>query len=283
MVPGATGRGHVNNSPPSKDKDHDHEGQSGLRTAGGWRPIVLTIFGAMILAGIAGFPIVATTTNERTQIATMALGAARQARVDITLGAGHLRVAGGSIAGTGAPMPREELLRGEFTMAVDAETPAMVYEMAGNVGHLTIDQASDEAFAWPWEHHDLLWDLALNPTVPTALAIEMGAGDLELYLGGMTLTDLDVSIGAGETMLDFSGDWPHELTASVESGAGDLTVLVPRQIGVRIELDQGAGSTKAKGLTEADDVYVNDAYGQTATTLNLKLHHGAGEVRLEVV
>ena len=242
-----------------------------------------TILGAVLLTIIGGFPIVATTTNERTEVATMALGTAQQARVDITLGAGRLRLAGGSIAGTGEPMPPEALLRGEFTLAVDAETPAMIYERAGNVGHLTIEQTPDEAFAWPWEHHDTRWDLALNPTVPTELQIEMGAGECELYLGGLTLTDLDVSIGAGEVTLDFSGDWPHELTATIESGAGDLTVLVPRQVGARIELDQGAGSTKAKGLTEADDIYVNDAYGHTVTSLDLQIHHGAGDVRLEVV
>ena len=42
------------------------------------------------------------------------------------------------------------------------------------------------------------WDLRLYDEVPMDLSVDMGAGTSDLQLAGLSLTGLDVSLGAGE-------------------------------------------------------------------------------------
>lgn len=249
----------------------------------GRQRIRLTVTAALTVALIVALPLVATTRTDQTWVETVALGPARAARVEIALDAGHLRVAGGSLAGTGRPIPRGDLVWSEFTAGADAAPPAISYDVVGDIGHLTIDQTYGHGFAWPWEHHDARWDVALNPTVPTDLHIELGTGECDVHLGGLTLTDLAVSLGAGEATFDFTGDWRDDLAATIESGAGELTILVPRDLGVRIDIEQGAGSIEAGDFTETAHGYVNEAHGQTPVTLDLEIEQGAGEIQLKLV
>ena len=248
-----------------------------------WYRLGLSIMRILIVGFIAALPVVGSATAEQTRVETVALGAARSARIEIALEAGQLHVTGGSLAGSGRPLAREDLVRGEFSAGTDTAPPAMRYEVRGEAGHLAIEQATGGGFTWPWEHHDARWAVALNPTVPTDLRVALGAGECELYLGGLTLTGLAVKVGAGETTLDFTGDWQDDLAATIESGAGELAVLVPRDLGVRIDVEQGAGTIEADGFTAVDGVYVNDAHGQSAVTLDLVIEQGAGDIRLELV
>ena len=55
------------------------------------------------------------------------------------------------------------------------------------------------------------WDLRLNDEVPMDLRVEMGAGTSDLQLAGLSLTGLDISLGAGISTVDLSGDWAHDL------------------------------------------------------------------------
>lgn len=216
-------------------------------------------------------------------VQSVPLGGAAAARVEVELEAGRLRLAGGSLAGAGTPMPIGELLRAEFTVDAAAPAPRVDYVVEGDVGRLRMAQEGDGDFAWPWDEEGSRWDLYLNPIVPTELDVEVGAGESELSLGGLSLTRLDVTTGAGETTLDFAGDWRSDLAARVEGGTGELTLRLPRQVGVRVEVNNGAGDVDADDLSEVDGVYVNEAYGTAPVTIEIRVEHGAGDVELELV
>jgi hypothetical protein len=53
------------------------------------------------------------------------------------------------------------------------------------------------------------WTLALNPDLPMSLEAELGAGNAEVYLGDLNLTDLRVEMGAGNALIDLTGDRQH--------------------------------------------------------------------------
>jgi hypothetical protein len=86
--------------------------------------------------------------------------------------------------------------------------------------------------------------LELARGVPMDLQLEFGAVHAELDLGGLALTDLDLSTGASESTIDISEPNSEQIeTASFEVGAAEFTI---RNLGnlnaARIEFDAGVGS-----------------------------------------
>jgi hypothetical protein len=248
------------------------------------------VVSVLVIGAVVGAVLVAQATRsaestpEPTKIVqTVPLGAAGSAQIDGRLGAGSVRLAGGTVAGAGRPLLRGELLRAEFTTADDTVPPAISAEVVGDSRRVRLVQEHGASLTWPWESTITDWTLYLNPTVPTALSLELGAGDANLALGGLSLTDLTLANGAGDTTLDLTGDWQTNLDASVRIGAGDLTLRLPRHVGVRVEVDQVTGHVEADGFTEADGFYTNDAYGEAPVNLSIEVDQGVGNVELELV
>ncbi|MDP9365594.1 MAG: toast rack family protein [Chloroflexota bacterium] len=242
----------------------------------------LLAVGALSVVGAVGGVALGAAEEEAAVTRTVALGAATSARVEVALENGRLLLAGGSLAGAGEPMPRGQLLRGQFTSTESAAEPDVEYAVEDGAGRLRLAQPGADA-AFPWSARTDDWSLFLNPTVPTDLRVEVGAGESALVLGGLTLTGLDVAAGAGSTTIDFGGDWRTDLSGRVASGAGDLTLRVPRGVGARIELGNNEGAVEAEGFTDDGGVYVNDAFGSAPVTLDLRVDQGAGTLVLESV
>ncbi|HID23442.1 MAG TPA: hypothetical protein EYP14_13735 [Planctomycetaceae bacterium] len=69
----------------------------------------------------------------------------------------------------------------------------------------------------------------------------------------------------------------------IETGMGALTLRLPRDVGVRVEVRGPVSHVTAdEGLTRSDDVYVNEAYGTSDRTVDISLTVGVGAVRLEL-
>jgi hypothetical protein len=254
---------------------------------GSWFGRLVGVGGLLVAGALGAFVAVGegalgAADEASTVTRTVALGTATSARVEVSLANGRLLLTGGSRAGAGEPMPRGQLLRGEFASTTAEAEPDVQYDVEDATGRLRVAQPeSDAAFAWDARTDD--WSLFLNPTVPTDLRVEVGAGESDLVLGGLTLTGLDVAAGAASTTIDLGGDLRADLSGRVTSGAGDLTLRVPRGVGARIDLGDGEGTVDAEGFADDGGVYVNDAYGSVPVTLELRVDHGAGTLELETV
>jgi len=88
--------------------------------------------------------------------------------------------------------------------------------------------------------------LELGRGVPMDLDLEFGAVHAEIDLGGLTLTDLDLSTGASESVIEISEPNPEVIeSASFEVGAADFTLHDLGNLNAqRIEVDAGVGSLK---------------------------------------
>jgi hypothetical protein len=103
-----------------------------------------------------------------------------------------------------------------------------------------------------------------------------------LQLAGLSLTGLDVSLGAGTYTVDLSGDWARDLDVTIDAGAADITVQLPKDVGARVEVDAGPTTIEATGLMRDKNVYTNAAYGVSDVTLQINLEAGIGKINLEV-
>jgi Cell wall-active antibiotics response 4TMS YvqF len=119
--------------------------------------------------------------------------------------------------------------------------------------------------------------------VPTDLVVNIGAGESDLDLDSLTLTGLDLQMGAGETTVDLTGDYDRDFDASIQGGVGEATVMLPSEIGVRARAEGGLGKINAVGLEKKGASYVNDAYGDSDVTLDVDVQSGVGEINLKVV
>jgi hypothetical protein len=190
--------------------------------------------------------------------------------VEIEFGAGDLQLAGGAA----------DLLEADFTYNVDELAPEVEY--AG--GRLAIRQPGTEGLPIPLGIQEFRneWDLRLSNQVPMDLRLNMGAGTSDLRLAGLMLSALDLDLGAVSGTLDLRGDWAQDLEATIDTGAADFTVLLPSDVGVRVEVESGPTLVDASGLSQNGNVYTNAAYGKSPVTLDIRIQAGIGRVQLDV-
>lgn len=97
------------------------------------------------------------------------------------------------------------------------------YDVRGKTGFLELESE--------WKQHrnihsaDNRWELTLPTKMPSAVKLEIGACDAEIDLGGISLTELNLEVGAASGTIDFSAPNPERLREfQVEAGASSLTL-----------------------------------------------------------
>ena len=207
----------------------------------------------------------------RTESKSVELGDAKSVRVKMVLGAGDLVVTGGA----------KKLLEADFTYNVAKLKP----EVEFIDGTLIVQHPDVRGYRSPQDIKDFRneWDLRLNNDVPMNLSLDMGAGTSDLQLAGLSLTGLDIILGAGKSTVDLSGGLTRDLDVTFDTGAANITVRLPKDVGVRVEVAAGLGRIEASGLKQDGYVYTNEAYGTSEVTLHITIQAGIGQINLEVV
>jgi len=206
----------------------------------------------------------------QTESQSVELGNDASVRAKINMGAGDMKVTGGA----------EKLLEADFTYNVAELKP----EVKFTDGTLVIWEPGKEG-GIDWQGMSDFrneWTLSLNNELPMDLSVEMGAGFGELQLADLSLTGLDVTLGAGEYTIDLNGEWTRDLNVTVETGAANVRLRLPSEVGVRVEVGEGPHTVEATGLTEDGNTYTNAAYGVSDVTLRIKMEAGIGLINLEV-
>jgi hypothetical protein len=225
---------------------------------------------ALVLAGTGCYvpaPKVGKTVSTDSKVA---VGDAESTKVSIAMGVGKLNITGGA----------EELLDASFDYNIPDWKPEVSYETQNRLGRLTIEQPPTVVgAAWP-ANVRYEWNLRLSDKVPMDLDVEMGVGKVDLDTRGLNLRHLKVDAGVGEGRIDLSGT-TADLVADVEAGIGKLKLLLPSDVGVRVEAEGGIGHVRAEGLTRDGDAWVSEAWGKSKVSIRVNVEGGIGEVEIE--
>lgn len=197
------------------------------------------------------------------------LESASTARVQIDFPAGELKVEGGA----------SSLMDASFRYNVSGWQPEVKYSENGAHGELLVSQPGDGRLP---VGGNLIneWSIQLANGVPIDLTIHTGAGNAELDLGSLDLMALNIETGAGITNVSLDGSWQHDLDVSIEGGVGEMTINLPAEMGVRVDMETALVSVTANGLMKDGSSYVNEALGDAAYTLTLRLQAGVGSIKL---
>ncbi len=228
--------------------------------------IALMLLGALLFSGCSEARVGAL----RRESQSVELGNASSVRVKINMGAGDLELTGGA----------EKLLEADFNYNVARLKPEVEY----TDGTLAVRQPEVRGFPVLQKIGDYRndWDLRLYDNVPMDLSVDVGGGTSDLQLSGLSLTRLVINIGAGISIIDLTGDWARDLDVTIDAGATDVTVRLPKDVGVRVKVGSGPHAVDALGLIRDGDVYTNAAYGESDVTLNVNLEAGIGQIYLDV-
>src|SRR5882757_4832917 len=171
---------------------------------------------------------------------------AKSVDVSMETGSGELNISSGS----------SHLLDADFNYSESYETPRVDYNVADGIGHLSISQ--DQGSTHFGAKHNQ-WNLRLSNDIPLELEMKMGAGQADL---------------------DLTGDRKNDLIADLQGGVGQVTIRLPRKVGVVVHASGGIGSVDAHGLRHDDGEYTNEAYGKTPATIRLTVQGGIGQISL---
>ena len=195
---------------------------------------------------------------------------------DISAGELKMRVGAGKIS-----LKASELLAG-----LDATTygkPDIDARKSGNNQTIKIDQA-DKRFPVMMPRMNFMseeWALTLNRDVVWKLDIDTGAATAIYDLSQIKFSRLDLDTGAGQLRVIF-GDSGLSGEVDIDCGAGEVTLIIPENVGAEIKLHTGVGKKDLSGRAwiQKGDIYTSSNFEQAATKLHISLDTGVGAVSI---
>lgn len=152
--------------------------------------------------------------------------------------------------------------------------------MQGGVARLALEsEGRVVGFAQPRAG---LWDLALTGSVPLALTVDTGVGDvlLDLALVRLSRLQLDTGVGASTVILPPTGGYE----AHIGTGVGAATVRLPAGLPVRVTVARGLGGISIPaGFARDGDVYTTAGFAAAAERVELQVSSGVGRVAIQWV
>jgi hypothetical protein len=123
-----------------------------------------------------------------------------------------------------------------------------------------------------------------NGTRCRSASLTAGAAEVSvLGLGNSRCDRITFEGGMGKVLLDFAGAWTSSSQVDVSMALGELTLRLPRDVGVRITLDNFLASFEPEGLRRSGDSYVTAGYETAARHLDIALRTAVGGVKIDWV
>jgi len=215
-------------------------------------------------------------------------------RTSIAISAGRLTVRGGA----------NNLVDTEISFSNSDWEPEIEYTSSGNTGRLRIEQPETRGIDLNFnDEFTNDWLIQLNDEVVQDLELSVGAGETDIDLRGLQLNYVDIdagvgehsinladtsvprvnlNAGVGEVSVDLSGKWNNDLRAEFNGGIGELNLLLPADVGIRMEVNGALGAINAPELRKNGRVYTNELYGQSEYVLELEIKAGIGTVNVSL-
>ena len=115
-------------------------------------------------------------------------------------------------------------------------------------------------------------------------AFSAGAAEVSVVgLGNSRCDEIVFEGGMGTVLLDFSGTWTSSAHVEVKMAVGEITLRLPRRVGVRLAMDKFLSSFEPTGLVRRGDEFVSSNYDRAEQRLDLDLKTAMGGVNVEWV
>lgn len=125
-----------------------------------------------------------------------------------------------------------------------------------------------------------------NPVEMDLLDITAKIGETRLvHLGNARFHRADINGGIGELQVDFTGDIQPESQARVDLDIGEASVIIPRHVGVGLNIGGGFSFLSEKNLDRSFEkrgrTYYSEDYEESEDRFYLRITPGLGELTVE--
>ena len=115
-------------------------------------------------------------------------------------------------------------------------------------------------------------------------ALTAGAAEVTLLgLGNARCDRIEFEGGMGKVLLDLGGTWTGNTAVSVKMAVGELTLRLPRRVGIRLMMDKFLASFDPAGLVARDGGFESPGYADATRRLDIAVTSAVGGVRVEWV
>jgi hypothetical protein len=112
--------------------------------------------------------------------------------------------------------------------------------------------------------------------------IEVGAASFEARnLANANAATIRLHGGVGTVDLDFGGRWTRDMTVEVEVALGKLTLHVPRDVGVRMDVQKVLASFDHEGLRKRGDAYFSENWDTAKYHVRIRAETVFGAIELD--
>jgi hypothetical protein len=87
--------------------------------------------------------------------------------------------------------------------------------------------------------------------------------------------------GVGAVTLDFGGTWSTDVSLEATMAAGNLTLRLPRTVGVRMTMDNFLALVSPDGFRRDGEAYVTPGFSEAAYHLDIALTTSLGKISIE--
>lgn len=114
------------------------------------------------------------------------------------------------------------------------------------------------------------------------LDVDVGAASFEARnLANANVPKVRIHGGVGGVELDFGGQWQQDMDVNVDLALGKLTLHVPRDVGVRVEVEKFLATFDEQGLVKRGDAYYSDNWDRAKYHLRLRAQTTFGGIELD--
>jgi hypothetical protein len=275
-------------------------------------PIAFLALALLACSFTVNVPTVSTGVSQTLDISEPAVSNTGTNRISIEMGAGSLEIAGGAseliegsirynveswkptitrstdeitlsqLQNSNVGIPEGDIVN-EWklklgTAPIDLTLSTGAYEGELDLGGLSITNLSISDGA---SKATVRFD-SLNPVEMEQFSYKTGASNVELYgLGNANVKELYFDSGVGSYTLDFSGDVQHDISARVQTGMSDITIVIPEGVRARITVSGGLSNVDANGTwTISGNTYECGSEGPLIT-VNLDMAVGNLQLKQE--
>ena len=114
------------------------------------------------------------------------------------------------------------------------------------------------------------------------LDVRLGAADFAIRnLGNARVSDIRVEGGVGKVILDFGGKLESDVKIDANLALGKLSLRVPRDVGIRVELQRFIAGFDHPGLHKRGDAYYSDNWDDAKVRVRVRAETVLGAIEID--
>lgn len=121
-----------------------------------------------------------------------------------------------------------------------------------------------------------------NSSEIATLELDVGAASLRVDgIANLNASRIRANVGVGELEMDFSGEWTRDIDATIDLALGHVELRVPREVGVRVEVDRFLSSFDGDNFTKRDGAYYSRNWDDAKRRLQVKFNAALGNIDID--